>query len=153
METRSKIRARDFTLTEKSRTNGIKVIGLIIAAIIAVVFSLTGCDGKPNNNPSWQSGESETVTEENGETSKSGYFTLAFDTDGGNYIESQSVIKGEKAKEPTVPEKITSLSEYEFTGWYLGDRKWDFNVDTVVENITLKARWKLIAKYGPEILP
>lgn len=130
-----------------------KVIWLIVTMIIATIFSLTGCDGKPKNNSSTQSGESEISAERNGDTPKPEYCTLAFDTDGGNCIESQIVIKGEKAKEPTVPEKITSSSEYEFSGWYLGEKKWNFNKDIVAGNITLKAKWKLVAKYGPEILP
>ena len=63
--------------------------------------------------------------------------TVSFDSNGGSEVESISVTVGEKAKEPTPPQR----DGYAFIGWYLDDEKWSFNGYTVTEDITLKARW------------
>lgn len=64
-------------------------------------------------------------------------FTVEFDTDGGNYIPTQSVMPGEKV---TAPEEPTKIGNY-FYAWYYGEEKWDFDINTVNENIVLKASW------------
>lgn len=80
-------------------------------------------------------------------------YTVTFDSDGGPSVPSQRLESGEKVAEPYGIVRVSAWEEYDFLGWYLGDEKWDFDNDTVEENITLKAKWKLVAKYGPEILP
>ena len=54
---------------------------------------------------------------------------------GGIYAK-QIVQAGEKAIEPDVP----SRQGYQFTGWYLGGTKYDFNA-AVTGNMTLTAKW------------
>ena len=63
-------------------------------------------------------------------------FTVAFNSDGGNAIDSQSVIENEKATAPNNPSK----SGYTFTGWYLNGNKFDFNTP-ITGDITLTAGW------------
>ena len=67
--------------------------------------------------------------------------------DGSGEYAKQIVQTGEKAIEPDVP----SRQGYQFTGWYLGDTKYDFNT-AVTGNMTLTARWKDIEKPTGEII-
>ena len=67
--------------------------------------------------------------------------------DGSGEYAKQIVQTGEKAIEPDVP----SRQGYQFTGWYLGDTKYDFNT-AVTEDMTLTARWKDIEKPTGEII-
>lgn len=66
-------------------------------------------------------------------------YEVTFDFDGG-YVTSgkQYVITGGKITEPTSPSKTS----HRFLGWYLGDEEWDFNKNTVTQNVTLKAKWQ-----------
>ena len=61
--------------------------------------------------------------------------TYAYGALGGTYA-TQIVQAGEKAIEPDVP----SRQGYQFTGWYLGGTKYDFNA-AVTGNMTLTAKW------------
>lgn len=63
-------------------------------------------------------------------------FTVAFDSKGGNAIESQYVNENEKAVNPGDPTR----SGYKFSGWYLNGNKFDFNTP-ITGNITLTAKW------------
>ena len=67
--------------------------------------------------------------------------------DGSGEYATQIVQTGETAIEPDVP----SRQGYQFTGWYLGDTKYDFNT-AVTEDMTLTARWKDIEKPTGEII-
>lgn len=81
------------------------------------------------------------------------YFTISFNTDDGNEAPSdQTVTYGSTAtKPPQDPTKAwTSVAGlyagtppefYIFDGWYLDDKKWDFNTDQIIDDITLKAKW------------
>ena len=64
-------------------------------------------------------------------------YTITFDSNGGTLIDSQKVIKGEKATEPTIPIK----EGYTFVGWFMGEEKWSFIGYSVTEDITLVAKW------------
>lgn len=64
-------------------------------------------------------------------------YTVTFNSDGGTLIDSQKVIKGEKATEPTIPIK----EGYTFVGWFMGEEKWSFIGYSVTEDITLVAKW------------
>ncbi|MGN0721369.1 MAG: InlB B-repeat-containing protein [Anaerovoracaceae bacterium] len=63
--------------------------------------------------------------------------TVTFDSDNGNTVQKEKVLRGQKVNEPTAPTK----AGYEFAGWYNGDTKYDFT-QNVTENITLKAKWE-----------
>ncbi len=65
-------------------------------------------------------------------------FTVTFETDGGTEIAEQVVDAGDLVTQPADPEREGFI----FTGvWNHGDETWDFNVDTVNDDITLTAVW------------
>lgn len=59
------------------------------------------------------------------------------------------VAVGSKLSAPATPSKDkTDRYTYTFDGWYYGDKKWDFAVDTVQEAMTLTARFdETVRKY------
>ena len=66
-------------------------------------------------------------------------YTVSFDSAGGTAVESQTVVYGEKVKQPEVPEK----EGHTFLGWYQGENLFDFNTE-IKENISLTAKWEMI---------
>ena len=71
-------------------------------------------------------------------------FKVTFDTDGGEPIPGNQFVEwGLFVEEPT-PEP--TKTGYTFTGWYLGDKKYDFS-DAVEQNITLTAKWSPATVY------
>lgn len=69
------------------------------------------------------------------------YATVAFDSNGGSTVASQSVRYGSKATQPTNPTR----TGYTFQGWYTaknGGTKYDFS-QTVTSGITLYAHWSV----------
>ena len=55
---------------------------------------------------------------------------------------TQKVVAGEKAVEPAEPTKASTAEfDYTFDGWYHGETKWDFENDTVNENMELVAKF------------
>lgn len=64
-------------------------------------------------------------------------YTVSFDSAGGSSVAAQQVEELEKASEPKAPTK----KGYEFEGWYLGDKLYDFNT-AVTGDLTLTAHWK-----------
>ena len=66
------------------------------------------------------------------------YHTVSFNSDGGNEIESQQVLHGEKASKPLDPVK----EGFVFKCWtYEGDA-WSFIGMPVIEDMTLVAVWE-----------
>lgn len=63
--------------------------------------------------------------------------TVSFDTDGGNAIPEQTVLKNHRLTDPGDPTR----EGYTFAGWYNGDRAWVFEANSVTETITLTAKW------------
>lgn len=71
--------------------------------------------------------------------SKDEYYTVKFNTDGGSYVASQMVKKGEKVRKPDPPTK----DSYAFQGW-VDDSSREYDFSTPVESDkTLSARWTL----------
>lgn len=68
------------------------------------------------------------------------YYTVTFDSQGGNEIQSQSIKSGEKVTEPEPPIK----EGYVFSGWYVGDEQWSFVGYVITEDTILTARWKQV---------
>jgi uncharacterized repeat protein (TIGR02543 family) len=67
-------------------------------------------------------------------------YTVTFNSNGGNEIPGQTVYEGRKINKPTDPYK----SGYKFGGWYKEEaltHPWDFDIDTVTDDITLYAKW------------
>ena len=72
-----------------------------------------------------------------------GGFVVQFDTDGGSEIASQTVKHGDLLEDPGEPVK----AGYTFIGWVTSDdeslaEEWDFESDTVTEEMTLYAVWE-----------
>ncbi|MDO4809791.1 MAG: InlB B-repeat-containing protein [Eubacteriales bacterium] len=68
---------------------------------------------------------------------------VSFNTDGGSFVETQVITKGQKAVRPSDPVK----TGYEFVNWYAdaaGGELYDFNT-AVTTDITVYAKWKKTA--------
>lgn len=66
-------------------------------------------------------------------------YTVAFDSNGGNKVEAQTVRRGEYATQPSDPEKENCI----FVGWYCSNGYsdvYDFNTP-VAHNTTVYAKW------------
>lgn len=68
-------------------------------------------------------------------------FTIKFDTCGGEEISEQIVKRNELVSKPNNPTK----EGYEFLGWYVKDKEYDFN-SKVTHNLTLCAKWESLNK-------
>lgn len=66
-------------------------------------------------------------------------YTVAFDSDGGSSVASQTVNYNAYATVPTAPTK----TGYTFGGWALNGSIYSFSSSKVTSNITLKATWVL----------
>lgn len=64
-------------------------------------------------------------------------YTITFDTAGGSKVSDLTVTHGEKASRPDNPAR----AGYTFTGWYNGDKEYDFD-SPVTSALTLTAHWK-----------
>ncbi len=67
-------------------------------------------------------------------------YTVSFDSDGGESVESIKVDENGKINEPTSPTK----AGYTFMGWYCGETKWDFAESTVTSDTKLTAKWSVV---------
>ena len=65
-------------------------------------------------------------------------YTVTFDANGGTNGKSITATHGS-----TVSSVSTAKDGHTFLGWYLNGTKWDFEADTVKENITLTAKWEI----------
>ena len=65
-------------------------------------------------------------------------FTVTFDSDGGSFVSSQIVKRGNYATEPEDPTRFG----YIFLGWYYNDELWSFSENAIRGNITLIAKWE-----------
>lgn len=111
-------------------------------------------DSTGGGSASDDSADDSTGDDSTGDVTPTQECTVTFDTDGGNPVpESVTVKMGEKLTEPTAPQKSSSSCEYDFLGWYVGDKEWNFSVDVVTEDITLMAKWKVTEGYTSPFLP
>ena len=62
-------------------------------------------------------------------------YAVSFNGKAAEYYEY-----GEKLTAPAAPEKAAT-AQYVFKGWYVGDKKWNFDVDTVTETTDLVAKY------------
>ena len=83
------------------------------------------------------------VNEAGPEQVTDGTFAVRFDTDGGSEIEPTTVKHSRKVQPPSDPEK----SGHTFTGWYLGDEKYNFDTP-VTAPLTLTAKWEKVPSSG-----
>ena len=71
------------------------------------------------------------------------YVTVTFNSDGGTPVEGAKVLRGQKVPNPAAPTK----SGHTFTGWYLGDEKYNFDTP-VTAPLTLTAKWEKVPSSG-----
>lgn len=64
-------------------------------------------------------------------------FIVTFNTNGGNIIQDQNVVSGEKVTMPETPIKEKNI----FVEWQINGKTYDFSMP-VTSNITLDAKWK-----------
>lgn len=65
-------------------------------------------------------------------------YDVYFDSNGGSFVEKQSIIAGGVVNKPNVP----IYEGYFFVGWYFEEKEYNFNTE-VNSNMTLVAKWKL----------
>ena len=71
-------------------------------------------------------------------------FTVTFDADNGTDTITQTVYRNRKVTKPEAPVKDGCT----FVGWFNGDTEWNFETNTVTEDVTLTAKWKTIYSEG-----
>ncbi|HJK70518.1 MAG TPA: InlB B-repeat-containing protein, partial [Methanocorpusculum sp.] len=79
-------------------------------------------------------------------------YTVSFNTQGGSTVPAQTVSHGGKATEP---DPAPVLAGHTLEGWYKEEactNLWDFNTDTVTDDMTLYAKWTP-NKPGPTPVP
>ncbi len=74
--------------------------------------------------------------------------SVVFDCKGGTLLPSQEIESGKTVSLPAEPTK----RGYKFDGWWDADysRSWNFDTDTVGENITLYAKWVEVDTFSKE---
>ena len=74
------------------------------------------------------------------------YVTVTFNSDGGTPVEKVEVkvLRGQKVAKPT---DDPTKSGHTFTGWYLGDEKYNFDTP-VTAPLTLTAKWEKVPSSG-----
>ena len=84
------------------------------------------------------------VTNDGGRINDGAYKTVTFNSDGGTQVEEAKVLSGQKVAKPT---DDPTKSGYTFTGWYLGDARYDFDTP-VIAPLTLTAKWEKVPSSG-----
>ena len=74
------------------------------------------------------------------------YYYVDFDANGGDNIDTQPVMSGERVPKPTNPTRTgTTDILYVFQDWYNGDTPYNFS-EPVNDDIQLKAKWQIFVK-------
>ena len=121
----------------------VRRVCVIILILIIVIFSvvIVGCKGQTDTNKDGQDIEAD-VGDVGGEDNTT-EITVTFDSAGGTTVSEQKIMKGNKVQKPEDPVRAnSSLYDYTFIAWYYDDTEWDFENNTVSENITLVAKWQ-----------
>ena len=75
-------------------------------------------------------------------------YTVTFDAQGGSAVAPLTVEDGKTVEKPADPAKAS----FTFGGWYRESAyttQWNFETDTVTEDITLYAKWTAISPPPP----
>ncbi len=108
------MKVRTVALLSKSKYRFLQMT--ILLGIVGIVGWLTACSGLD------------------------GGYTVTFESNGGSAVSSQQVEAGGKAQAPDDPAKENKY----FAGWYSDstfNNPYEFNKFTLIENITLYAKW------------
>ena len=104
---------------------------LLVLCSVLVISCNKGGDDDGDSNGGNQNGGNQ------GGGSDGSSYTVTFNPDNGEATFTQTVAAGETLQRPTNPTK----ANYEFAGWYNGDKLWNFN-NEVTESMTLVAKWQ-----------
>ena len=107
--------------------------GLLIAGMALVVL-VAACEGFGS-----LSGDMDKIWQE---VKESRSYTVSFNPNGGSYVAPQTIPYGGKAQESNTD---SNKEDYIFLGWFKEPscaNKWVFNIDTVMKDITLYAKWE-----------
>lgn len=99
----------------------------IILFAFTMVLSIVGCKNKKKDSVK---------------------YTVTFDTVGAGAISNQEIEEGKYIIMPNDPVK----EGYIFEGWYNGESKWNFEENTVTENIILTAKWLEEVEYTVSLM-
>ena len=105
------------------------LICLALSLVMIVAFS--SCEDEENSKDESSNSLS------NSNTVTSAKYTITFDSNCGVEIQQQQIEEGKRIKEP----QTLSREGYVFEGWYIGSEKWIFLEHTVLEDVTLVAKW------------
>ncbi|MDE7161121.1 MAG: InlB B-repeat-containing protein, partial [Anaeroplasmataceae bacterium] len=106
------------------RKKGI-VVTLLLAVLCMVGLVSCGTDHKDDTDKTDQVAE----------------YTVTFQSNGGSAVQTQTIKEGQRATKPADPTR----EGFEFKGWYQDQNltsQWNFEVYTVLKNITLYAKWE-----------
>ena len=84
------------------------------------------------------------VTNDGGRINDGAYETVTFNSDDGTPVEEAKVLRGQEVAKPT---DDPTKSGHTFTGWYLGDEKYNFDTP-VTAPLTLTAKWEKVPSSG-----
>ena len=84
------------------------------------------------------------VTNDGGKIEDGAYETVKFNSDNGAQAKEEKVLRGQKVAKPT---DDPTKSGHTFTGWYLGDKKYNFDTP-VTAPLTLTAKWEKVPSSG-----
>jgi hypothetical protein len=123
------------------------------AAPLPVSRSASSGTSADGSDGSGQSGSGESGQSGSGSSTPTpdDRFTVIFIFDNGSGSSTDTTAQDGSVTEPTTPikdypptaglYKDSMPPQYDFDGWYYGNKKWDFLEDKATENITLTARW------------
>ena len=112
-----------------------KLITLMLCLLLVLCSVLVISCNKGGDDDGDSNGGNQNGGNQGGGSDGAGY-TVTFNPDNGEATFTQTVAEGETLQRPTNPTK----ANYEFAGWYNGDKLWSFN-NVVTENMTLYAVW------------
>lgn len=116
---------------------------ILILLIMAFAVVIAGCKEQPDTNGGGQDIEADAGNVGSEVDNATEEITVTFDSAGGTPVFEQKITKGNKVQKPEDPVRAnSSLYDYTFIAWYYGDTEWDFENNTVSENITLVAKWQ-----------
>ena len=117
--------------------------------VLVATLLLSGCTQNNNGNTPVDGGGQ---TDQPSTSIDDGYRTVTFDTKGGNHIDSQRILLGEKITKPDDPTKEGNS----FVTWTYDLEPWDFENGVVTSDMVLEAQYTpnqyelLLAHYNNE---
>lgn len=119
--------------------NKINLFTLILSGMLVLACVFASCSGSVNPDKfEEQPAEQTSTTNQPPAPPAITNYTVTFNSDGGNKIDPQTILKGYTAVKPEDPQK----EGYIFLGWFISDDLYDFSTP-VNSNITLTAKWEL----------